>query len=173
MPTVYEFTPAADPIRGAMTLGTFRYEVPLAREEALARIQAATRVFDPLGVGQGHGGVLSWLQGGRLRVWKSTFWRRMPGRGALVFDATLAGEGEATLITGRLHLGLGFVIGIAWVLAIVVLAVVIGFPPVVVAVITVLGLGQYVVVAAAAHRDAAPLLDFVDQALSSRSPPSG
>jgi hypothetical protein len=167
---VYEFIPERSPLRRFDRLGAFRYEVPLAREAALARLSTHTLEFDPLAVGQGRGGVRAWLRGDRLRVWKSTLWRRQPARGALVFDAHITGTEDATTFAGTLHLAPAFVLSFAWIFLAVVLMVVARFPPELIALVLVAGVGQYMVLALAAHRDATWLLGFIDQALQEDEP---
>ncbi|MDQ6746618.1 MAG: hypothetical protein M3010_00720 [Candidatus Dormibacteraeota bacterium] len=169
---MYLFTPSANPIRRLSRLGDFRYEVPVGREVALGRLAEHTREFDPLGVGHRSGGVLAWLRGDRLRVWRATFWRRQPGRGALVLDGVVEERGDATVISGQVRLAPGFILGFVWVLLAIVLMVLARFPPVLVVAVLLVGLGQYVVLGVAAHRDAGPLLEFVDGAISGGTPKS-
>jgi hypothetical protein len=169
-PPAYEFTPEHNPLRRFDRLGAFRYEVPLPRTAAVARLRAHTIEFDPLAVGQGRGGVRSWLRGDRLRVWKSTVWRRQPGRGALVLDAHVEDHEDSTVFAGTLHLAPAFVLSFTWIFLAVVLMVVSRFPPELIALVLVVGVGQYMVLAVAAHRDADWLLQFVDVALQGGEP---
>ena len=168
-----EFTPAASGIAALWTPGSFRYTVPAARAEVLERVRANTRGFDRLR-GRQRFGYVSWVQEDRIRIWHSTFWRSQPSRGALLFDARLEnGAGsDSTVLAGRLRINTAYIATAAWTAVYVAFALLIHFPPLLVAVLVVASLIQLVMTAVSASRDVGPMVEFVERILAGAPVPA-
>ena len=168
-----DFTPAASAFAALWSPGTFRYTVPVPRAEVLERVRENTRSFDRLR-GRQRFGYVSWVQADRVRVWHSTFWRSQPSRGALLFDARLedAGGGDGTVLVGRLRINTAYIATAAWTAVYVAFALLIHFPPLLVAVLVVASLVQLVMTAVSARRDVGPMIEFVERTLAGIAVPA-
>jgi len=168
-----QFTPATSAIAALWAPGTFRLSVPAPRAEVLERVRSNTRGFDRLR-GRQRFGYISWVQEDRIRIWHSTFWRSQPSRGALLLDARLedAAGSQATVLVGRLRINTAYIATAAWTAVYVAFALLIHFPPALVAVLVVASVIQLVMTAVSARRDVEPMIEFVSQILAGPAVPA-
>jgi hypothetical protein len=163
---VYEFRPAPNPLARAWRPGGFTFSTGLSPAEVGDRVRARTRGYDQRRPRRGREHMVSWVQADRVRVWRSTFWRSQPSRGALLFDARLEEIAGGTRLDGRLRLDVAYIATVAWTAAYLVFAFFIHLPAPLMAVLVLVSAIQLLGIALLAPHDGRPMLDFIDELLA-------
>ena len=101
-----------------------------------------------------------------FHLWKSTFFRDSPSRGALLLDATILDDGSGAQIMGRLRMGTGLLAFYGYFAALLIVFFLDRTPDNVWLVFVGLALGQAVILRALAQRDIGRMSAVIEWAVA-------
>ena len=156
---IVDITPAPFP-ENIWSVGSIAASTKLPPDSIVTRLQGSSRPWRVSGLmSRGYGWVLEVTPRG-FKLWKSTYFRQSPSRGAVVLDAVTLENGVGTQVTGSIRMGYGLLISYA-IVALVFFALFNGTSYPAGSVFLVLYAVQLVVLRVLAQRELGRMTDFL------------